>query len=223
MKNYPYFPIICFLTIERIYILCLIIIIKSEVWTITYCLGLGHETMVYAACLSIFLWICDMARLIRGTFVSWWYLPWIWPSVTDIQHYYHARYPTDDWHLAYMFLLVYFSIEVCLEGVFPHSFSTRRDPCFRVYATKSNSGDPALHLLQTRGHLNWRMGLPALLGGNLGCWIIWFPLILHSVRGMPWVEYIMALRSYSILDILLSSIIIITQDSSQALNTYKCL
>ena len=33
-------------------ILCLIIIIKSEVWTIIHCLGLGHETMV---CLSIFL------------------------------------------------------------------------------------------------------------------------------------------------------------------------
>ena len=31
--------------IERIYILCLIIIIKSEVWNITHCLGLGHETM----------------------------------------------------------------------------------------------------------------------------------------------------------------------------------
>ena len=31
--------------IERIYILCLIIIVKSEVWTITHCLGLGHETM----------------------------------------------------------------------------------------------------------------------------------------------------------------------------------
>ena len=29
--------------IERIYILCLIIIIKSEVWTITYCLEVGHE------------------------------------------------------------------------------------------------------------------------------------------------------------------------------------
>ena len=40
--------------IERIYILCLIIIIKSEVWTITHCLGLGHETMVSAVCLSIF-------------------------------------------------------------------------------------------------------------------------------------------------------------------------
>ena len=39
---------------ERICILCLIIIIKSEVWTITHCLGLGHETMMSAVCLSIF-------------------------------------------------------------------------------------------------------------------------------------------------------------------------
>ena len=46
---------ISFLMIERIYILCLIIIIKSEVWSITHCLGLGHETMVCAVCLSIFL------------------------------------------------------------------------------------------------------------------------------------------------------------------------
>ena len=45
-----------FVMIERIYILCLIIIIiKSEVSTITHCLGLGHETMVCAVCLSIFL------------------------------------------------------------------------------------------------------------------------------------------------------------------------
>ena len=42
--------------IERIFILCLIIIIKSEVWTINLCLGLDHETMVSAVCLSIFLW-----------------------------------------------------------------------------------------------------------------------------------------------------------------------
>ena len=46
---------ISFVMIERIYILCLIIIIKSEVWTITHCLGLGHETMVCVVCLSIFL------------------------------------------------------------------------------------------------------------------------------------------------------------------------
>ena len=40
--------------IERIYILCLIIIIKSEVWTITHCLGLGHDTMVCAVCIFAF-------------------------------------------------------------------------------------------------------------------------------------------------------------------------
>ena len=42
--------------IERIYIYihCIIIIIKSVVRTITHCLGLGHETMVSAVCLSIF-------------------------------------------------------------------------------------------------------------------------------------------------------------------------
>ena len=77
---------------------------------------LGHETMVCPVCLAKFLWIRDMARLLRGTFVSWWYLPRIWPSVTDMQHYYHARYPTDDWHLAYMFSLVYFSVDVCTGG-----------------------------------------------------------------------------------------------------------
>ena len=84
-----------------------------------------------------------------------------WNYILDIITYYHARYPTDDWHLAYMFSLIYISVEVCLEGVFPHSVSTRRHPCVRVYApppppltlaspltkkTKSNRGDPTLHL-----------------------------------------------------------------------------
>ena len=40
--------------IERTYILCFIIIIKSEEWTITRCLGLRYETMVSTVCLSIF-------------------------------------------------------------------------------------------------------------------------------------------------------------------------
>ena len=39
--------------IEIMYILCLIIIIESEVWTITHCLGLGHGTMVSAVCFYI--------------------------------------------------------------------------------------------------------------------------------------------------------------------------
>ena len=36
-------------------LLCLIIIIKSEVWAVIYCLWLGHETMVCAVCLFMFL------------------------------------------------------------------------------------------------------------------------------------------------------------------------
>ena len=31
---------------------------------------------------------------------------------------------------------------------------------------------PTSHLNQARGHLNWGMGLPALLGGDLGCRIV---------------------------------------------------
>ena len=36
-------------------VLSLIIIVKSEVWPICHCLGLGHETIVCAVCLSTFL------------------------------------------------------------------------------------------------------------------------------------------------------------------------
>ena len=53
--------------IVRIYILCLIIIIKSEVWAITHCLGLGNDTMVCTVCLSIFLffWLTNIAFLCK--------------------------------------------------------------------------------------------------------------------------------------------------------------
>ena len=54
--------------IERIYILCLIIIIKSEVWIITHCLGLGHETMVCAVCLFVFLLIEGCSRSVKYEF-----------------------------------------------------------------------------------------------------------------------------------------------------------
>ena len=39
---YVFSSSISIVMIERIYIFCLIIIIKLEVWTITHCLGLGH-------------------------------------------------------------------------------------------------------------------------------------------------------------------------------------
>ena len=50
--------------IAKMCILYLIIIIKSEVRPICHCLGLGHETMVCAVCLSICLWWCQWAKLI---------------------------------------------------------------------------------------------------------------------------------------------------------------
>ena len=61
--------------IERIYILCLTIIITSEVWTITHCLGLGHETIVCTVCLSIFL--CEALCIILKQQVNsnWSYSP----------------------------------------------------------------------------------------------------------------------------------------------------
>ena len=48
----------------RWYILWLIIIIKSEVWSITQCLGLGHETMVWAVCLYSYCFISEIANII---------------------------------------------------------------------------------------------------------------------------------------------------------------
>ena len=50
----------------REYTHCLIIIIKLEVRTIIHCLGLGHEIMVCAVCLSIFLCcVVGMGRLVN--------------------------------------------------------------------------------------------------------------------------------------------------------------
>ena len=37
------------------FVLHLIIIIKSEIWPITHCLGFSHKTMVCAVCISLFL------------------------------------------------------------------------------------------------------------------------------------------------------------------------
>ena len=50
--------------IERIYmyILCLIIIIKSDVWTIIHCLWLGHETMVCAVCVPLYFYKWSLKR-----------------------------------------------------------------------------------------------------------------------------------------------------------------
>ena len=107
--------------IERLYIFCLSIIIKSEVWTITHCLGLGHETMVCAICLSIFLWQWNhprtsnitpsQSRMLQRTSTHWGLATHIrtWTSVSYISllvilvhHYLNQCY----------FMLRYFKITV---------------------------------------------------------------------------------------------------------------
>ena len=52
--------------IEIICIICLIIIIKLEIWTITHCLRLGHETVVCAVCPSISPWVQIMICCLVG-------------------------------------------------------------------------------------------------------------------------------------------------------------
>ena len=64
--------------IERKYILCLIIIIKSEVWTITHCLGLGHETMVCAVCLSILSWYCRPPWKLYASWSLYYFCQFLW-------------------------------------------------------------------------------------------------------------------------------------------------
>ena len=52
-------------------LLCLIIIIKSEVWTIIHCLGLGHETMVCAVCLFIFFFLYILDHTYLKSLIVW--------------------------------------------------------------------------------------------------------------------------------------------------------
>ena len=99
---------------------------------------------------------------------------WAWFDITwhDMQYYYHARHPTDDWHLAYMFSLVYFSVEVCLEGVFPHY--TWQDSCVRVYApltlappsrkNQNRTGGPSSPLEPSEGAFELTHGSACIIG-----------------------------------------------------------
>ena len=42
------------------------------------------------------------------------------PLSLGMQHHYFARYPTDEWHLANVYSLVYFSVVVCMRGLYHH-------------------------------------------------------------------------------------------------------
>ena len=52
-------------------VLYLIIIIKPEVWIINHCLGLGHETMVCAVCLTMFLLVGMDCIFLNRCYQQW--------------------------------------------------------------------------------------------------------------------------------------------------------
>ena len=56
------------LMIVRMCVLFLIILFIFKISTIRHCLRLYHEIKVYALCLVIFLWKCDIAGLLHGPF-----------------------------------------------------------------------------------------------------------------------------------------------------------
>ena len=106
----------------------------------------------------------EQHRLILSCFIV--FRHWsIWPPPLQLKkpqfmYLWTSRTPFLTWKACFPILLAQGSIPP-----FPPSPPSRKK-------TKSNSGDPALHLTQARGHLNWRMSLSALLGGNLGCRIV---------------------------------------------------
>ena len=92
-----------------IYILCLSIIIKSEVWIITHCLGLGHETMLSTVCFYIFL--CDMTKS-GGTSNA--YISWPTKRYSGIPH--HFKISTNKCDRKHFLFCVYFVCTIWLLG-----------------------------------------------------------------------------------------------------------
>ena len=171
------------------------LVMIERIYTLSY---YHHQlgSMNYYPLFRVRLWNSGMHRVSLYILMNSWYgqiaswdirvLVVFAPNLSLLCHRHAALLPCliPYWWLTpgiYFFTGI-FSVDVCLVGVFPHSVSARRDPCVRVLhpsrwlpPSRENKnrtgGDLALHLSQVRGHLNWRMGLPALLGGNLGCWI----------------------------------------------------
>ena len=132
----------------------------------------------YALCLFIFLRISGMARLLRRTFVSWWFLHWIWYPISGMQHYYFTIYPTDDWHLEKSFNRYAFSWLCVWDWLYHYSFATGQDfppalmhpdtPTHRKHTLKGIS-DPHLSWARRRSLSECIGCLQCLLGTF--CWV----------------------------------------------------
>ena len=110
------------------YTLCLIIIIKSEVWTIIHYLGLGHETMVCVVCLYILM------NLWYGQIASWDIrVLLIFAPNLVLCHRHAALWPSQVpyWWLTpsiYVFISIFFRRCVSGRRVFPFCYHKARSP-----------------------------------------------------------------------------------------------
>ena len=71
---------------EYMYILCLIIIIKSEVWTNNHCLGLGHETSI-----NMYTLLSNYSRIM--------YKIWSWHVFDSPSIYWYIYISESNWSL----------------------------------------------------------------------------------------------------------------------------
>ena len=113
--------------IERIYILSIIVIIKSEVWTITHCLGLGHETMVCAVCLSIFFVIYLCINFYAESITQKYYQNQSHNDLKNQEYIFHKQNPA--------FLCQYVSM-IPVNMILMKSYNESQwsaPPCYSVY------------------------------------------------------------------------------------------
>ena len=148
--------------------------------------GLGHDTIVS---LHVFLYSyefviwpdCFVGHSWYGRIASWDIrVLMVFAPNQALCHWHAALLPcyVPHWRLTpsiYVFIGIFFSVEVCLEGVFPHSVSTKRDPSRSMpphagfpphekNKTKSNRGWPSSPLEPREGAFELTHGSACIIG-----------------------------------------------------------
>ena len=128
-------------------------------------------------------------------------LPRIWSPVTDMQHYYLVRHPTNEWRLANVMSHVYLSVVVCLRGLYNHFVSSRLQhfvsnlthfyPGLRLHGKKTNIRgwviSISLFISWVRRVIAWTDFRRCHCHHSDGLRVNWivFPLVVRSLGCVP--------------------------------------
>ena len=164
------------IVIIYIYILCLIIIIRLEVWTITHCLGLGHETMVCAVCLSVILKSVTVAFDFENRPQLCMYY-----CIINIAQ----RFPSNTTHG----ILIYLPLIWCWQLSFKRGYSYRGNVCIiaAIDLTRVKFGVCTYTMLYCKQSTNVRF-LHILLAYMISWYVarhIWYSIAWHHVAWYP--------------------------------------